>query len=63
MIEQEVKKEIKEENWEKFLDWMRGQTVGLNEDGTTDYYACDVMAFKHKLSSNYDRQLDPLAWD
>ena len=63
MTEYEVKKEIGENNWDKFCEWMYGQTVGLNEDGTTDYYDCDVEAFKRKIKKGYDRQQDPLAWD
>lgn len=63
MTEQEVKKDIGEENWEKFLLWMRGQTLGLNEDGTTDYYECDVYAFKRKMLTGYDRQRNPLTSD
>lgn len=63
MSEQEVKEEIGVKNWEKFLQWMRGQTCGLNEDGTINYYDCDVKAFKQKLLNGYDRQKDPIAWD
>ena len=32
-------------SWEVFLEWMRGQTVGLNEDGTEDIYDYDVNRF------------------
>ncbi len=63
MKEQEVKDYIGEENWEDFCDWMCGQTMGINEDGSTDYYECDVEAFKHKLKTGYNRQSDPCAWD
>jgi hypothetical protein len=28
-----------------FWEWMRGQTLGLNEDGTTDVYDYDVNRF------------------
>lgn len=28
-----------------FWDWMAGQTIGLNEDGTTDVYDYDVDRF------------------
>ena len=28
-----------------FWDWMRGQTMGLNDDGTTDVYDYDVDRF------------------
>jgi hypothetical protein len=63
MTEQQVKKKIGNKNWEKFCEWMTGQTIGLNEDGTTDFYECDVEAFMQKLKTGYDRQDDPLAWD
>lgn len=63
MSEKEVKQKIGEENWEKFLQWMRGQTCGLNEDGTTNYYECDVDAFYTKIKIGYDRQKDSFNWD
>jgi hypothetical protein len=28
-----------------FWDYMRGQTIGLNDDGTTDIYDCDIDRF------------------
>lgn len=28
-----------------FWEWMRGQTMGLNEDGSTDVYEYDVKRF------------------
>lgn len=30
---------------ETFWNWMRGQTIGLNDDGTTDVYEGDVARF------------------
>jgi len=63
MTEQQAKNLIGRNNWKKFMVWMRGQTVGVNEDGSTDYYDHDVMAFKRKLDSGYDRQKDWKAWD
>lgn len=30
---------------EEFWKWMRGQTMGLNDDGTTNVYECDVDRF------------------
>jgi hypothetical protein len=30
---------------ETFWGWMRGQTVGLNDDGSTDVYEYDVDRF------------------
>ena len=32
-------------DWEKFVDWMRGQTVGMYEDGSTNWYAWDVVRY------------------
>lgn len=40
--------EVKEYLWESFLEWMNGQTVGINENGSIDYYDSDVMRFCRK---------------
>ena len=63
MTEQEVKKRIGKQNWQKFLNWMTGQTCGLYPDGSIDFYVCDVDAFIEKMQSGYDRQKDFKAWD
>lgn len=63
MTEKQVKKIIGKKNWKSFLKWMRGQTMGIYPDGSTDYYECDVSAFKRKLDTGYDRQKDLMAWD
>jgi len=34
--------EVKEYLFKKFLEWMAGQTVGINDDGSIDYYEYDV---------------------
>lgn len=34
--------EVKEYLFNKFNEWMAGQTVGLNKDGSIDYYEYDV---------------------
>jgi len=34
-----------EENAQEFQKFMVGQTVGMNEDGSFDYYECDVANF------------------
>lgn len=34
--------EVKQYLFDKFLEWLTGQTVGLNEDGSIDYYEYDV---------------------
>lgn len=62
MTEKQVKKLIGEENWEEFIHWMRGQTCGMNKDGSVNYYEDDVMAFKRKLDTGYDRQ-QTFYWD
>jgi hypothetical protein len=47
MTEQQAKTRINQsgKNWDDFLEWMNGQTLGLNPDGTTDYYEYDVETF------------------
>lgn len=32
-------------DWAVFEHWMRGQTVGVAIDGSTEYYDCDVERF------------------
>jgi NOL1/NOP2/fmu family ribosome biogenesis protein len=46
MNEAEVKAKIGEHNWTQFCQWMRGQTIGINKDGSTDYYLSDVDRFQ-----------------
>jgi len=41
MNEQEVKDCL----WPEFTDFMCGQTVGVNEDGSDKYYKYDVKRF------------------
>ncbi len=45
MREEKVIKFIGEDNWNNFNDWMRGQTVGIYEDGEINYYPQDVKAY------------------
>ena len=47
MTEDEVKALLTKngKSWDAFKDWMDGQTVGLNDDGTTDYYDSDVQRY------------------
>lgn len=45
MNEKHVKKMIGKGNWEDFLQFMKGQTVGKNKDGSTDYYDHDVEVY------------------
>lgn len=42
MNEKQVKKLIGNDNWEDFLDFMKGQTVGISKNGEIDYYSYDV---------------------
>ena len=47
MTTQEVEAKLAERNipWDDFQHWMRGQTVGMNEDGSTNWYEYDVNRF------------------
>ena len=47
MTEQQAEQKIIEVGGDVkvFWDWMGGQTCGLNEDGTTNIYDCDVDRF------------------
>lgn len=58
MKEQEVKEYIGTENYNTFLTFMKGQTVGLNPDGTTEFYDWDVEMFKSKLERMLERPED-----
>ena len=40
----EVKNKIGQENWDKFVIFIRGQTVGFDK-GIVDFYECDVNKF------------------
>jgi hypothetical protein len=46
MNREEVIKLIGESNWPSFTMWMYGQTIGLNDDGSADYYEYDVLRYK-----------------
>ena len=45
MKEIEVRTIVGEEHWDEFLEWMEGQTMGMTEDGDTDFFPWDVMKF------------------
>lgn len=47
MIESEVRKKLAENglSWESFIVFMYGQTVGVNNDGSTDFFEWDVEKF------------------
>ena len=46
--EQEVLSVIGNRRWSTILEFMRGQTVGLNKDGSTNDYDQDVWNFAQK---------------
>ncbi|MEK6970900.1 MAG: hypothetical protein AABW68_04415 [archaeon] len=48
MDEQEVLSVIGNRRWSTILEFMRGQTVGLNKDGSTNDYDQDVWNFAQK---------------
>lgn len=45
MREEEVIKLIGKKNLKAFFNFMRGKTIGINSDGSFDYYDCDVKQF------------------
>jgi len=47
MKEKEVKKLLRKNKlkWKDFCEWMGGQTIGMNEDGSIDYYDWDVKRY------------------
>ena len=53
MNKKQVIEKIGKENWKEFLNFMVGQTVGLNLDGSTDYYGCDVENFLRKPKNRF----------
>ena len=63
MTEKEVRSKIKKAggNWRTFKKWMVGQTMGMNKDGSVDYYECDVDRF---IEYKCNPRNEPLqAWD
>ena len=59
MRESEAKRQIEAAggSWDVFLKWMRGQTVGMYENGETDWYEYDVNRF---IRYNCDPKKEPL---
>jgi len=51
MTKQQVLKRIGEDRWDEFMEWMKGQTVGMGEDGEADFYQEDVERFEQGKSS------------
>ncbi len=48
MNEQQVIKKIGKKNWNKFCEFMTGQTI-LWKNGEADYFECDVDNFINKM--------------
>jgi len=53
MKKEEVTKRIGKNRWKKFLDFMKGQTVGINPDESFDYYERDVKNFLRKPEKRF----------
>jgi len=45
MKKEEAIKRIGKKHWKEFNEFMKGQTVGINPDTSTDYYESDVENF------------------
>lgn len=63
MTTEQVEQKLKENNlsWDDFQNWMQGQTVGANEDGSTNWYDWDVERFiKHRLRNTKENSAE---WD
>lgn len=54
MKEQEVKDQL----FEDFKRWMRGQTIGTNDDGSFNYYDSDVNRYRHLVQRMVLREVD-----
>ncbi len=53
MNERQVIKKIGKIRWKEFLEFMKGQTVGKNKNGMTEYYAQDVENFLRKPKDRF----------
>ncbi len=53
MNKKQVIQRIGKNKWAEFERFMAGQTVGLNKDGTTDYYEWDVENFLRKPKNRF----------
>lgn len=45
MNKKQVIEKIGKNRWKDFCAFMKGQTVGINSDGSTEYYEWDVENF------------------
>ena len=53
MTMDEVKKKIGEDRVDEFLYFMRGQTVGVSEDGEIEYFIQDVENFMRRPEDRF----------
>lgn len=37
-------------DWEKFVEWMQGQTVGVYPNGDTNWYVYDVQRYVNRIT-------------
>jgi len=49
MNAKQVKAYIGTEHYNSFIKFMQGQTTGINDDGSINYYEWDVERFKGRL--------------
>ncbi len=61
MKKQEIEKKYGVEMTKKIIEKMEGQTVGLNKDGSLDYYECDVVQAYNELTNK--SKVDNFSWD
>ena len=50
---QQVIKKIGKDKWNAFCKFMNGQTCSINEDGSMDYYECDVENFLRQPKNRF----------
>ncbi|MBU1930846.1 hypothetical protein KJ972_05070 [Candidatus Micrarchaeota archaeon] len=39
--------------WKEFEEFMKGQTVGINKDGSINYYELDIENFQRKKENRF----------
>lgn len=53
MNTKEVQRMIGRDNWQDFLNFMSGQTVGIDPNGETNYYTWDVETYCNRKGIKY----------
>ncbi|MFH1752279.1 MAG: hypothetical protein ABH821_05060 [archaeon] len=53
MNKKQVIERIGKSKWKEFEEFMRGQTVGVNKDGSFDYYEWDVENFLRPIKDRF----------